>query len=237
MRQKSVLFATSLATLFALSLGPTTARSAPALAEQVAKAYGIDRFDTIDAIKFTFNIQKGDVHVKREWTWEPGTHKVSFHGKGAAGDTITFTYDQSMVDTTNADMKFVDPRFVNDQYWFLFPFHLKWDDMATIEATGQDSLPMGSGMADHLVVSYPKAGGYSPGDMYELFIGPDHMITHWIFRPGGSTTDQLPFSWSGNRTVGPIVVSTEHLSPDGSFHLYFTDVAVRLKGKSEWISG
>ena len=226
-----------LALPFVFMLGVRPAPSAPPLAEKVAKAYGVDKFDTIDAIKFTFNIQKGDVHVKREWTWEPLTRKVTFHGKGASGDTMTYSYDQSAVDTTNVDMKFVDPRFVNDQYWLLFPFHLKWDDMAKIEATGQDSLPMGSGMAERLVVSYPQAGGYSPGDVYELFVGPDQMITHWIFRPGGSTTDQLPFSWSGNVKVGPITVSTDHLSPDGSFHLYFTDVAVRLKGKSEWIRG
>lgn len=210
--------------------------SASPLAQRVAEAYGVRHFDQIDAIRYTFNIEKGDVHVARSWVWEPKARRVTYHGKGAAGDTITYSYEQSKVDTTQADMKFVDARFVNDQYWFLYPFHLTWDTMATITEAEADSLPDHSGVARHLTVTYPKDGGYSPGDVYELFLGADDRITHWIFRPGGSTEQRLVFTWGGNRQVGPITVATEHSSPDGAFKLYFSDVAVRLKGHQDWIT-
>jgi hypothetical protein len=41
----------------------------------------------------------------------------------------------------------VDPAFINDQYWLLFPLHLSRDSRAKAEGTGMHKLPLGKGSA------------------------------------------------------------------------------------------
>ena len=50
-------------------------------AEQIAKAYGLDSFDQVDAIRYTWNAQFPGVNVSRSWVWEPKTNQVSYDGK------------------------------------------------------------------------------------------------------------------------------------------------------------
>ena len=39
--------------------------------EQVAKAYGLDSFGQVEAIRYTWNAQFPGVNVSRSWIWEP----------------------------------------------------------------------------------------------------------------------------------------------------------------------
>ena len=43
-------------------------------------------------------------------------------------------------------------------------------------------------------------------------------------------------TWEDYRRVGPLTLSLDHRGADGSFRVWFTDVAVRLAGQSAWIS-
>ena len=52
----------------------------------------------------------------------------------------------------------VEPAFVNDNYWVLFPFHAYWDTSATVTDEGMHKLPMGSGSARLVSVKYPAGG-------------------------------------------------------------------------------
>src|SRR5690348_4772747 len=49
------------------------------IAEQIAKAYGLDLFGQVEAIRYTFNI-RGAISVSRSWVWEPKTGQISYEG-------------------------------------------------------------------------------------------------------------------------------------------------------------
>ena len=62
-----------------------------------------------------------------------------------AGNSVKVTYQRSQLDSqSDVVKKEVDPRFANDQYWTLLPFHLMWDG-ATPTDDGQQKLPIGKG--------------------------------------------------------------------------------------------
>src|SRR5262245_53511659 len=165
---------------FGMLLLATTSRAQtrPPIAEQIAKTYGLDSFGQIDAIRYTFNLDLGALKLSRTWVWEPKADRVSYEGKDKAGEPVKATYVRSQLSSQPAVVQDeVDPAFINDQYWLLFPFHVVWDsggDGAHVEATGRHKLPLGEGSAERVVVKYPSEGGYAPGDTWELYVGADH---------------------------------------------------------------
>ena len=56
-----------------------SAQQRPAIADQIAKTYGLDSFGQIDAIRYTFNIDLSALKLKisRSWVWEPKTNQIS----------------------------------------------------------------------------------------------------------------------------------------------------------------
>src|SRR5690349_4110226 len=134
-------------------------------AEQIAKTYGLDSFDQVDAIRYTWNAQFPGFNAARTWTWEPKTNRVTFEGKDKDGKPVKVTYLRSQLDSQPANVKTdVEPGFVNDNYWLLFPLHAYWDKSANIINQGTRPLPQGSGSAQLVSVKYPSDGGYTPGD-------------------------------------------------------------------------
>jgi hypothetical protein len=131
----------------------------------------------------------------------------------------------------------VDPAFINDQYWLLFPFHLVWDAGATVEDAGMQRLPSGKGSARRVVVKYPS-GGYTPGDTWEPYVGTDGRIRELVFRGGGPGVPKLLTStWADHKKVGPLLIALDHPSTaDGKpGRLFFSNVAVKLVGSSTWV--
>src|SRR5215467_8244146 len=87
------------------------------VAEQIAKTYGLDSFDQIDAIRYTFNAEFPGVNLSRSWVWQPKTGQVSHEGKDKDGKPVTATYFRSELAKQPANVKNeIDPGFVNDQY-------------------------------------------------------------------------------------------------------------------------
>src|SRR5258705_6174171 len=143
-----------------------SAHQRPAIADQIAKTYGLDSWDQVEAIRYTFNIDWPALKLKtsRSWVWEPKTDRISYEGKDKAGNPVKVTYSRSQLASQSAVVKEeVDPAFFNDQYWLLFPFHLVWDTDATVQDAGMQKLPLGKGSARKVAVKYPS-GGYTPGD-------------------------------------------------------------------------
>ena len=226
-------YATSLILLILTTLVFSNPAYSGSMHHKVAKSYGLESFGQIDSIRYTFNVKTGDKHVIRSWVWEPGRDQVTFLGKDKSEP---FTYNRNALNESPSDkLKKIDHWFINDQYWLLFPLHLAWDDKAKIEDTGQQNLPMGNGNATRILVTYPATGGYTPGDVYELFIDENHKVKQWIFRRGGSPKPTLTATWEDHKQVGPLTVSTNHVRDDGKFRLYFTDVAVKLTGSDQWV--
>jgi hypothetical protein len=227
--------------LFVVVLAATSwAQNRPPIAEQIAKTYGLDSFSQIERIRYTFSGDLGKLKLSRTWVWEPKTGQVSYEGKDKAGKPVKLTYLRSQVASQPAIVKSeVDPAFINDQYWLVFPFHLSWDSSAKVEETGIHKLPLGKGSASRIVVTYPGEGGYTPGDIWELFVGPDNRIRQWSYHPGGSPTPAAVATWEDYRKAGPLLVSLDH---HGTFkgkplRVAFSDVSVQLVGGSNtWVN-
>jgi hypothetical protein len=216
------------------------AQQRPPIAEQLAKTYGLDSFGQIEAIRYTFNLQFPGVNISRSWVWEPKTGQVSYEGKDKDGKPLKVTYIRSQLNSEPANVKDeIEPAFVNDQYWLLFPFHAYWDSSAEVKDLGMQKLPLGKGSARRVTVKYPpEAGGYTPGDTWELFIGADNRVRELVFRHGGTVKPSLVIAtWAGYKKAGPLLISTEHrgTADGGAFHLSFSNVAVKLTGSNTWM--
>jgi hypothetical protein len=220
----------------AMSCGPKR----PAIAEQLAKTYGLDSFDQIEQIRYTFNAQFPGVDLSRSWTWEPKTGRVTYEGKDKSGNPVKVTYLRSQLASQDAMVKDeIDPGFMNDQYWLLFPFHTVWDTGAQITDDGMQKLPIGDGSARKVVVKYPSDVGYTPGDTWTLFVGPDNRVQQFIYNRGGpKKPSEVIMSWAGYKKAGPLLISTDHTgTADGNpARIFFTDVAVKTTGSDTWIN-
>ncbi|MEO6909410.1 MAG: hypothetical protein ABI158_00610, partial [Edaphobacter sp.] len=216
------------------------AQKRPPILEQIAKTYGLDSYGQIEAIRYTWNAQFPGVNVSRSWEWEPKTGKVSYKGKDKDGKPVTATYVQSQLNSAPANVKEqVAPTFVNDNYWLLFPLHAYWDTSATVTDQGMHKLPIGKGSAELVSVKYPaNAGGYTPGDTWELYVGADKRVREFIYHRGGSTKPSIVIAtWAGYKKAGPLLISTEHRgTADGKpLHIFISDVSVKLAGSNTWM--
>jgi hypothetical protein len=225
-----------------LVLAPNSwAQNRPPILEQIAKAYGLDSFGKIEAMRYTWNGEiTGLFKAAHVWEWEPKTNKVSYEGKDKDGKPVKATFVLSQLNSANADVKDqIAPSFVNDNYWLLFPFHAYWDTSATVTDEGMQKLPQGTGSARRVVVKYPmEAGGYTPGDTWELYVGSDNRVKEMGYHRGGPKKPSLVIAtWAGYKKAGPLLVSTEHRgTADGKpLHIFLTDVAVKLTGSDTWL--
>jgi hypothetical protein len=228
--------------IFAVIALATTgwAQNRPPILEQVAKAYGLDSYSQIEAIRYTFNVSFPGVNLSRSWEWEPKTGKVTYEAKDKDGKPVKVTYLRSDLSSQPANVKEdVDPGFVNDNYWLIFPFHAYWDTSADVQNKGMQKLPQGGGSATLVSVKYPSEGGYTPGDTWDLYVGKDNRVEQFIYHRGGPKKPSIVIaSWAGYKKAGPLLVSTEHRgTADGKpFHLSFTNVAVKVTGSDTWMA-
>ena len=215
---------TNWALLVLLLLTPTLHADevkADPLALQVANAYGLEHWDEVMILRYTFNTQKGDKTNARTWTWWPKEKQVTLEIEGE--EPITYCRDK-LDDDSPEDLRKIDHRFINDSYWLLYPFQLVWSNPA-ITDEGMTELPIGDGDARKLITQYPDEGGYTPGDAYDLYLGDDGLIAQWVFRKGGGEKGG-PMTWENNVDLGPIKVCTDHHNADKSFRLWFSDLSL-----------
>jgi len=224
-----------------LALAPSSwAQKLPPIAEQIGKTFGLDSFGQIEGIRYTFNAEFPGVKLSRTWVWEPKTDQVSYEGKDKDGKEVKVTYLRSQLGSQATVVQDeVDPAFVNDQYWLLFPFHVSWDGSATVEDTGKHKLPLGKGSAERVLVKYPAEGGYTPGDTWELYVGADHRIQEFIYHRGGPKKPSVVVAtWGDYKKAGPLLVSLDHRgTADGKpLRVFFSDVSVKLTGSDTWMN-
>jgi len=217
-----------------------TVKNANLSAEQIAKAHGLDSFGQIEAIRYTWNAQFPGVNLSRSWVWEPKKNQVSYEGKDKDSKPVKATYLRSQLNNQPGNVKNeIDPAFVNDNYWLLFPFHAYWDKSATVTDQGTKPLPLGNGSAELVAVKYPSEGGYTPGDTWDLYIGKDNRVEQMVYHRGGPKKPSLvSVTWDGYKKAGPLLVSTDHNgNADGNaVRIFITDVAVKMTGSENWIN-
>jgi hypothetical protein len=214
------------------------AQARPPVVEQIAKAYGLDSWGQVEAIRYTWHAEFPGVKVARTWTWEPKTSKVSYEGPDKSGMPVKVSYLRSELGSQSDVIKeVVDPGFMNDSYWTLFPFHAYWDTSAKVEDAGMKKLPLGKGSAREVAVKYSD-GGYTPGDTWTLFVGSDNRVKEFHYHRGGAKkpTDVIA-TWADYKKAGPILISTDHRgTADGKpLRIFITDLAVKVSGSDAWM--
>ena len=219
------------------------AQTRPPIVEQLAKTYGLDSFGQIDAIRYTFNLQLPTLNVglSRSWMWESKTGQVSYEGKDKDGKPVKVTYLRSQINNAPANVKDeIEPDFVNDNYWVIFPFHVYWDTSANVQEKDNEKLPLGKGTAKLVSVKYPaEAGGYTPGDTWDLYVGSDGRVGQFVYHRGGpQKPSNVTTTWAGYRKAGPLLFSTDHRgTADGTpARIFFTNVAIKLAGSNTWVA-
>ena len=195
---------------------------------RIAEAYGFQYFGQIEKIQYTFNVKKGDKQTSRFWIWEPKLDRVTFDGMNYQ-ETITYLRQDPEVGQTNK-LKKIDAWFINDNYWLLFPYHIARETKLKVKDIGRQKLPLGDDKAGCVVVTFSADGGYSPGDIYELFLDENYRLKQWVYRRGGSEKPTRITTWETHRQVGPLTVSLNHRGEDDKFQVWFTNVGVKMAG-------
>src|SRR5712691_979365 len=225
-----------------LVLAPNSwAQNRPPILEQTAKTYGIDSWDQIQAIRYTWNGEiPGVFKLAHAWEWEPKTGKVSYEGKDKDGKPVKVTYLRSELSSQPDSVKNeVDPAFMNDNYTLLFPLKAYWDSSATVIDQGMYNLPVGNGSAELVAVKYPaEGGGHTPGDTWELYVGKDNRAEYLVYHRGGPKKPSLLFAtWAGHKKAGPLLISTDHrgMADDKPIRVFYSDVSVKVTGSDTWV--
>lgn len=215
-----------------------SAQQAPSVAEQIAKAYGLDSFGQIEALRYTWNVEFPAGKISNMWEWSPKTDTISYEGKDKEGNPVKANYQRSQLDSqSDAIKKQIDPAFANDQYWLLLPFHVVWDG-ATVTDEGVQQMPLSGRFAQKIVAKYPDEGGYQPGDTWDLYVGADKRIAEIAYHRGAANPPKLVMaSFAGYKMAGPLLVSTDHRGTvDGKpLSISISNLAVKLTGSDKWI--
>ncbi len=186
--------------------------------EKIAMANGFKEFDSISELKFTFNVKVNDtLRSERQWVWNLKSDKISLTEKDS---TMSYTKKDSLA----KEKEYIDQRFVNDSYWLLFPYQLKWSDAEISEAKTAKA-PISGEEMQMLTVSYPSEGGYTPGDSYDIYFDDDYMIQEWVYKASGGGRE-MATTWEDYEDFNGVKISKMHKSGDGSFELFFTNISV-----------
>lgn len=188
-------------------------------AEKIANASGYKNWKDVSEIAFTFNVKRGDNHFYRAWTWNPKSGDVTMT---AANDTIS--YNRSQLDSLNFE---TDAAFINDKYWLLTPFQLKWDENITISEKKNIVAPISKDTLKQITIVYGSEGGYTPGDAYDFFYDEDFKIREWNYRKGNADTPSLSTTWEDYENFNGIEIAKTYKDSTGGFKLYFTDISVK----------
>jgi len=241
MRNARLMFIAALASSLLVPVANSWAQERAPILENIAKTYGLDSWDKIEAIRYTWSADiPGLGKLSHVWEWEPKTGKVSFEGKDKDGKPVKVSYDSSQLASQSDQVKNqIEPAFVNDNYWLLFPLHAYWDKSATVTDEGIKKLPIGPGSATLVSVKYPKeAGGFTPGDTWDLYVGKNYRVQEMVYHRGGPKPPSVVVtSWTGYKKAGPLLISTQHPgTADGKpLHISITNVAVKLTGSDKWL--
>ena len=193
----------------------------PALttADIIAIKSGLTHWDDVTEINFTFNVDRGDQHYERSWTWSPKTHDVTLR---SAKDTVT--YNRKTMDSISMQ---TDQGFINDSYWLLAPYKLVWDTGTTFSNPEKMKAPISKDSLNMITITYGNEGGYTPGDAYDFFYDDDFMVREWIFREGNSETPSMITTFEEYEDFNGIKIAKMHQDSTGGFKLYFSNISVK----------
>lgn len=195
---------------------PKTADSKISIGEKIANAHGLEHWDKVTELQFTFNVDTDSTHVERSWSWRPKTNEVMMVSKN---DTVSFYHNA--VDSLS---KTADKAFINDKYWLLAPFQLVWDTSATISGPTEVLAPISNSQLNKITLTYPDEGGYTPGDAYDFYYDDNFIIKEWSYRKGNVKNPTITTTWEDYENFNGIKISKTHKRPNENWMLYFTNL-------------
>ncbi len=189
-------------------------------AEAIANAYGYHHWKNIETFTFTFNIDRGENHFERSFTWQPKLDEVHY-----ISATDTFSYNRK--DQLDSLQMAADRRFINDKYWLLAPFQLMWDQNLTFSERKEVKAPISKVPMNVLTAVYPDEGGYTPGDAYDLYYTDDYLIREWVFREANQSEPSVITTWEDILELNDMKFAQSHKDSTGGFHLYFSNLSIK----------
>ncbi len=188
-------------------------------ARTIAIKNGLDKWDQVNKIEFTFNVDRGESHFERSWIWEPKTTAVTMiMGK----DTVS--YKRNAMDSTHLR---ADQSFINDKYWLLAPYNLVWDEGTRFSEKESVVAPISKDTMNMLTIKYGNEGGYTPGDAYDFYFGKDFVIKEWVFRENDTTAPSMITTWEDYQVMKGLNIARMHKDSTGNLKLYFSNISVK----------
>ena len=91
--------------MLVLAATPGAQQRAPIL-DQIAKTYGIDSWDQVEAVRYTWNGEiTGLFKAAHKWEWEPKTNKVTYEGTDKDGKPVKVSYVRTDLSTQSDAVK------------------------------------------------------------------------------------------------------------------------------------
>lgn len=184
----------------------------------IAHAHGFKNWEKINALEYTFNIDRQGKHMQRSWLWHPRTGELEMR---TDQNTIKFN-----TDNIDDDLAETHQKFINDKYWLLFPFQLVWDDGFTHDIKENMRMPISKKESTQITIKYNNHDGYSPGDIYKIYVDESNIIQEWGYYPDGQDKPATETTWEDYTTQKGLKVAQMHKNKDASFKLYFTDLKI-----------
>ncbi|MEP6513227.1 MAG: hypothetical protein ABJA79_05130 [Parafilimonas sp.] len=191
------------------------------IGHEIAEANGIDNFKNVQMLEFIFNVQRDTASPSsRHWQWFPKTNEVVFLTDNSS---TRFKRD----DTTTQDLKNLNALFTNDEYWLLYPFHLVWDNGFEMLESSMKPAPISGKNLLKITTKYNNKDGYTPGDMYDVYVDGNKRIEEWAYHEGGAAEPAIMTTWEDYKDFSGFQIAREHNSKDGKFHLWFTNIRIK----------
>ncbi|TXD84588.1 hypothetical protein ESY86_05915 [Subsaximicrobium wynnwilliamsii] len=187
--------------------------------ENIAKAYGIDKWKDVKEIDFTFNVDTDGKHFQRAWQWQPKTNDVVM-----MTEKDTVRYNRASVDSLSLK---ADQAFINDKFWLLSPFQLVWDEDVHISVPVKEAAPISKTQLNKITLTYLGDQGYTPGDAYDFFYDDDYMIKEWNYRKGNSETPTMSTTFENHEDFDGIKIAKDHKKADADWNLFFSDIKIK----------
>jgi hypothetical protein len=188
------------------------------VAQKIAYKNGLENWNDVLEINFTFNIDRAGNHSERSWMWKPKSNDITMRN---ATDTISFNRSN-----LNSISEQYDAAFINDKYWLLAPYNLVWDEGTTLSDTSKQTAPISGNTLNKITLTYGIEGGYTPGDAYDFFYDDTYVVKEWIFRKGNSKEPSMMTTWEDYEDFNGLNIAKMHQDSIGGFKLYFTNISV-----------
>ncbi|MBA2500355.1 MAG: hypothetical protein H0V30_11570 [Chitinophagaceae bacterium] len=191
------------------------------ITDQVSVANGINNFSKVQMLEFIFNVQRDTAPASsRHWQWYPKSNEVVF-----ITDSSHTKFKRT--DTSTQELKKLNARFTNDEYWLLFPFHLGWDDGFEFTDSSMKPAPISGKSLHKITIKYNDKDGFTPGDIYDVYIDEKKRIQEWAYHSAGAAKPSLITTWENYRDFNGLQIAQDHKTKDGKFHLWFTGIQIK----------